>query len=47
MIFNDLFNQEYRLICEKILSYLDAKSVAILGSCSKQTRYIVNQSLIW
>ena len=47
MILNDILNDEYQLILDKILSYLDEASVAALGSCSKQNRRVVNSSLIW
>lgn len=47
MALNAILNGEYELLLDNVLSFLDARSVAILGSCSKQTRKSVNSSTIW
>ena len=47
MVLNEIINEEYELIFERVLSFLDPASVAILGSCNKKFRNLVNSSLIW
>ena len=38
---------EPQLICEKILAYLDAKSLAYFGSCCHKLRKLTNTDKLW
>jgi len=36
-----------QLICEKVLSYLDAKSLAYLGACCLELRKLADSNHAW
>ena len=47
MNLNQLLNEEYRLVSEKLFSYLGPVGLATLGACSRHLRDITNSSNIW